>query len=86
VYNTIMQMIYYLLAPSVNALQLLLSTCELELRKLDLFISSNPRRHYRHLTLTLIRGFLSGGGLSGHFGVTWKQLHGQWVYLIQISL
>jgi len=59
-----------LLAPSVNALQLLLSTCELELRKLDLFISSNPRRHYRHLTLTLIRGFLSGGGLSGHFGVT----------------
>jgi len=29
-----------LLAPSVNALQLLLSTCELELRKLDLFINS----------------------------------------------
>ena len=53
-----------LLAPSVNALQLLLSTCELELRKLDLFINSaksvclriGPRRSNNCQNLVTIDG------------------------------
>ena len=53
-----------LLEPSVNALQLLLSTCELELRKLDLFINSaksvclrfGPRRSNNCSNLVTIDG------------------------------